>query len=345
MNTKTATSTPTNRFRTALTVLAFAVLATGLLAACTDGAEQERQEQQIAELQTDVEQLQTELAATLARTTALQERADDGRPGAVLRVEPPIFEFPKGALGGEGNVWFFGSGLEPGQWYTISIHAGGKGQEVPLLGSPDILRQANEEGAFAISVRAIDGRSGRFDYAGIGDERLQLGGAFVLTLEDVDTREVLASVPWLICGQNRENGWCPAALDTAIVPEPVVAGSGTIYDLDRFQIEDNLFQLRMGPESYWGYDGEARIDATAGDGIVMTIKLGDTLKFSRLGTSSSRTLTDHHLTIAGLGMDLEIPVGFRLEPWELKPDKAGEFVIDDSTDPGAHGKWLLIVTE
>ena len=340
---------PANRFRSALTILTFTILAAGLLVACAEGREQERQEQQIAQIQTQVEQLQADLAAaqaeTEARATALQERPGDAGTGAVLRVEPSIFEFPKGSQSGVGNVWFFGSGLEPGQWYTISIHAGGNGQEVPLLGGPDTLRQANEEGTFAISVTRIDGRPGRFDYAGLGDEQLREGGAFLLKLEDVDTGEVLASVPWLICGQDRENEWCPAALDTAIVPEPVVAGSGTIYDLDRFQIEDNLFQLRMGPTPYWGYDAEARIDATAGDGIVMTIKLGDTLKFSRLGTSSRRTLTDHHLTIAGLGIDLEVPVGFRLEPWELKPDKAGEFVIDDSTDPGAHGKVLLIVTE
>ena len=322
------------RLRNALAMFAGVILAAGVLSGCAGDTGE--LDQQIAELETQVQRLQATQEAALQ--TASEEQAPELPVGATLVVEPSIFKFPEGRLSGGKDIWFYVSGLEPDQWITITMEADGLKNEVDIPGA--VLRRANEDGTFIAPAREV--RPGRF---GVSTEAEAQGGVWLLSVEDTLTGAVLATTPWLVCGQNRENAWCEAAVETAIVPEPIVAGSGTIYNLDRFQIEDNLFQLRMGPESYWGYDAEARIDATAGDGIVMTIKLGDTLKFSRLGTSSSRTLTDHHLTIAGLGIDLEVPVGFRLEPWELKPDKAGEFVIDDSTDPGAHGKWLLIVTE
>ena len=121
---------------------------------------------------------------------------------------------------------------------------------------------------------------------------------------------------------------------------------GVVYELDRFQVEDGLFQLRIGATPYWGYDVEQRINAPEeADGIVMTINLGDTLRFSRLNTSGSRTTKPHRLVIAELGIDVDVGPGVRIEPWELKPDKVGEFLIDDPTDPGKHGKVLLIVNE
>ena len=43
-------------------------------------------------------------------------------------------------------------------------------------------------------------------------------GVFVLTLDDVDTGEVAAMTPWVVCGQARENPWCPSAKDTAVLP-------------------------------------------------------------------------------------------------------------------------------
>ena len=317
------------------------ILAAGVLSGCAGGTSDVEQrlaesQAQLAELETQVQRLQAGQAES-AQQVAPGERALGSPAGATLVVKPSIFKFPERRLSTKGDVWFSGSGLEPGQRFTPTIEAFGvEGVVVPLPGD---MRQASGEGTFAVGTPGI--RPGRFL-----DPDIELrGGAFLVKLWDTETETLLATTPWLVCGQSRENAWCEAAAETALVPEPVVEGAGTVYKLDRFQVEDNLFQLRIGGTSYWGYDVESRINATEGDGIVMTIKLGDTLKFDRLGTSSSRTTVDHRLTIEGLGIDLEIGPGFRLEPWELKPDKAGEFVIDDSSDPGAHGKVLLIVTE
>ena len=256
MSTNTRGNTPANRFRRTLAVFVLAMAALTLLAACGDDEGQARQDQQIAdleaqvgkfeaqamELQTNLEsarmeagkfesqvmELETALEAARTEATAsltpllamLAQPAEPDEPelGAVLRVEPAIFNFPEARRNGYGNVWFYGSGLEPGQWYTVSVRGEDGEQEVPLLGNPDNVRQASAVGAFAISVSRIDARPGRFDYAGLGIEQLARGGVFVLTLDNVDTGEVVAMTPWVVCGQARENPWCPSAKDTAVLP-------------------------------------------------------------------------------------------------------------------------------
>ena len=330
------------RLRNALTIFAGGILVAGVLSGCAGGTSDVEQQlaesqTQIAELETQVQRLQAGQAEAAGQQTGLEEQAL-GRPvGATLVVKPRIFKFPERRLRTRGDVWFSGSGLEPSQRFTLTIEAFGvEGVVVPLPGD---MRQASGEGTFAVGTPGI--RPGRFL-----DPDIELrGGAFLVKLWDMETEALLATTPWLVCGQSRENEWCEASEETALVPEPVVEGAGTVYKLDRFQVEDNLFQLRMGAEPYWGYNADERINATEGDGIVMTIKLGDTLKFDALRTSSRRTTVDHRLTIAELGIDVEVGPGVRIEPWELKPEMAGEFVIDDSSDPGKHGKVLLIVTE
>ena len=326
------------RFRGALSLLAIALLATGLLAACSSDADAETAAA-LAALEQEVAELQAQAQQT-AQALATEELSGEAKGRITLRVEPAIFKFPSRRLNDSGIVWFYGSGLEPGQWFRILVRAEGEVGELMDFG-PVSLRQANGDGSFGLTLPGI--RPDRFQ--GLPESWGLNGGVWAVELWDMDTGQVLASTPWVVCGSMGENAWCPAAVETAVVPEPVVEGSGTVYNLDRFQVEDILFQLRTAATPYWGYEADSRIDSTTDEGIVMTIKLGDTIKFDRLGTSSSRTLTDHRLTIAELGIDLEIGVGFRLEPWELKPDKAGEFVIDDSSHPGEHGKALLIVTE
>ena len=318
----------------AVTMFVGVILVAGVLSGCARGTSDV--DQQIAELETQVQQLQAAQMEASAQL-ALEEQAP-GRPlAASVIVTPSIFKFPERRLSTSGDVWFSGSGLEPSQRFTLTIEAFGvEGVVVPLPGD---MRQASDDGTFAVGTPGI--RPGRFL-----DPEIELrGGAFLVKLWDMETEALLATTPWLVCGQSRENPWCDAAEETALVPEPVVEGAGTIYKLDRFQVEDNLFQLRIGGTPYWGYDVDARINATEGDGIVMTIKLGDTIKFDALRTSSSRTTVEHHFAIAELGIDVEVGPGVRIEPYELKPEIAGEFVIDDPTDPGKHGKVLLIVTE
>ena len=331
----------TRRLRNVPALLFAAVLAMGLLFGCASDTSDVDQrlaasQAQIAEFATQVQELQ----AAVQQMASEEQQVDDPSVRPTLIVKPTIFEFPDGRMRGVGNVWLYGSGLEPGQWFNITVHKDGEGGELPFLGGPDFLRQANDDGGFAVPLTRIDARPGR--YAVLNDEIVQRGGVFVLKLWDGDTPTLLASTPWVVCGQARENEWCAAAVDTAIVPEPVVEGSGTVWNISRIRIEDDNFQLRVGAGAKWGYDAEARIESKAGDGWVMTIALGDTIVLERL---ENRGSTNHNFTIAGLGIDVAMTPEQRIEPFRLKPEQAGEFMIDDSIDPGAHGQAKLIVTE
>ena len=120
-------------------------------------------------------------------------------------------------------------------------------------------------------------------------------------------------------------------------------GGPVVYVLDNWVVEDGNFELRMGPEPYWGYEAESRPTSTVGDGIIMTANVGDTLQFARLRQSGSRSTKPHNFTIEGLGIDIALADG-NVEPFEIGPlTTEGTFVIDDSTDPGEHGKAVLIV--
>ena len=316
--------------RDVIVLLAAGGLAMGLLAACAGGGDESASAQELDKLVARVQQLEEQLQAA--------EKPAGPAVGPTIMVKPSFFKFPKGRMQEPGLIWFYGSGLEPGQWFRISMEAEGEDGDVTF--AVEDFRQANASGAFALSPPEI-----RPDRWAVRDVFGQQGGVFNVKLWDMDTDKLLAWTPLVICGSEGENPWCGAALDTAIVPEPVVLeGAPTVYRPNRFRIEDGFFQLRMGSEPYWGYGAEDRIDSTAGDGIVMTIKLGDTIKFNRLENRTDVEMI-HHFTIAELEIDIEMAPALRIEPYELKPDKAGEFVIDDSSDPGAHGKALLIVTE
>ena len=345
--------------KNALFVLGAAMLAGGLLVAC-DADTEGTDGQQVSGLQTKVQQLEEQVLQLEERLDqSVQEQVAQSKTGkASLRIIPDILKYPKGRRG-EGQVWFYAAGLEPHQWFTVGVYDPGLEAELGIqLINPGIEMQANAAGGYMGTLSEL--RPGRYDMTSPQVE--QEGGVIEVRLRDGDTGALLATAPWVICGSTGESYWCRAAEDPLVeaaeAPEDLflrmleemglggaVGYRGIVYELDRFQVEDNLFQLRMGSEPYWGYAAEERINGTEGDGFVMTINLGDTLRFSRLGTSSRRTTKAHYLTITELGIDVDVGPGVRIEPWELKPDKAGEFVIDDRSDPGKHGKVLLIVNE
>ena len=125
--------------------------------------------------------------------------------------------------------------------------------------------------------------------------------------------------------------------------ERKAVGGPVVYVLDNWVVEDGNFELRMGAEPYWGYEAESRPLSKTGDGIIMTANVGDTLQFARLRQSGSRSSKPHNFTIEGLGIDIPLADG-AIEPFEIGPlTIEGTFVIDDSTDPGEHGKAVLIV--
>ena len=120
-------------------------------------------------------------------------------------------------------------------------------------------------------------------------------------------------------------------------------GAGaTTYAVDTWVVEDGRFQLRMGPQPYWGYEADARPYADEVGGIVMTVKVGDTIIFETLRQSGSRSTVPHFFTIEAMGIDIALADG-NIEPFELTFDTAGEFIIDDSSDPGSHGDAKIVV--
>ena len=324
------------RFR-GLTLLAIVLLATGLVAACADNGDAAAEsaaalaavEQQVAELQAQVQQT--------AEALAMEEASGDAKDPVTFRVDPVIFKFPARRLSSEGDVWFYGSGLEPGQWFRIMVRAEGDfGEIMDFAGSA--LRQANDDGSFGLATPGI--RPDRFQ--GVPEAWGLNGGVWAVELWDMETGAVLATTPWVVCGSKGENPWCPAAIETAIVPEPVVEGAGTVYQVDRISIEDGKIEFRLAADAYWGYDADVRLYSDEGDGILITVKVGDTLKMETLAVSGSRSTKPHNLTIEGMGIDF-MPEG--RDPYEIAFETAGTFAVDDSTDPGEHGKFVIVVEE
>ena len=166
-----------------------------------------------------------------------------------------------------------------------------------------------------------------------------------MALRDLETHTILATTPWVVCGKARENLWCDAAKDSVKIPPPPPppAAPGvalpTVYQIDRISIEDGKVQLVL-IDALWGYQAGAEVFSDVSDGILMTVKVGDTLKMETLAVSGSRSTKPHNLTITGMDIDFT-PEG--RNPYEITFSKAGTFTVDDSTDPGAHGKFVIVV--
>ena len=101
----------------------------------------------------------------------------------------------------------------------------------------------------------------------------------------------------------------------------------------------------MGATAYWDYGADQRISTVDGlaEIVMGPIQVGDTISFARLRSSGSRSSKEHHFTIEGLGIDILLDSGAADELLKIELDKAGTFLIDDSSDPGAHGVVKIIV--
>ena len=80
--------------------------------------------------------------------------------------------------------------------------------------------------------------------------------------------------------------------------------------------------LWMYEDSHWGYEPEARPDTRDGSEVVITLKVGDTLKVDGIRQSSSRSSKDHFFTIEALGVDLPLAFG-NAGPREFTFEEAG----------------------
>ena len=328
------------RFRNILAFLGVALLAMGLLAACGTDTDTSDVEQQVAALQTQVGQLEEQLRSVQGQLPKAVEQP-------TLMVNPAFFKYPEGPRGA-GELWFYGSGLEPGQWYGLTIEGEGKVASVDALAN-DALRQANDGGAFAVTLSSIKPERGHPLDVELG----QRGGVFVARLWDADTDALLASTPFVVCGSDGENAWCEAALDSAIVPEPagaVAAPTGTIYTLDEFKFRDGLMELRMGDTTAWGYNADERVRSgprgdDPGRDVVMTINVGDGIVFPNGLTSSGGSSTStHYFTIDELGINEAIEPGEDTNfGFLLAPTEPGTYRIFCSAHPDDHGNVTLIV--
>ena len=253
--------------------------------------------------------------------------------GVGFQVIPPILNYPEGRTRDTG-VWFIGSGLEPGQAFTIVVETGGLESELTnsLIGE----RIANDVGGFILGMELRQDRQ-----VGL-PEQVAGYGPVNLRLYNADQSQLLATAPWVWCTGEQTDLWCGAAEDGVLLTPPVPEGAGAVYAVDQFVIEDGKFELRMGSQPYWGYEAQQRISSTDGDGIVMTVKVGETIAFDIFTVSGRRSTKPHQFTIEALGIDI-VPPG--REPQDFTFDTAGTFVIDDSSDPGEHGNAKIIVEE
>ena len=332
--------------KSAMTLLVAGVVAAGLAVSCANGDDGE-----VAALQAEVRQLEQQLTTAQelleARMAAL-ETADGSvapaRVGATLNVEPAIFIFPEGRLSGNGNVWFYGSGLEPGQWFEITVENDGDGGPIPLLGNENALRQADSDGVFAITVEEVDAREDRWGV--LLDEVLQQGGVFILNLRDLDTDEILASTPWVVCGQDRANDWCSAARETAIQPPPLeevladILGGGTVYELEEIRIQQDNYRLLMGETEAWGYSGRILGD------VELIVNPGDKITFLNI---QNRSELPARWVNEALGINvgpLDINRG-QLAPFviNIPKDVLGSFVVDDPDRLGERSQFVITVVE
>lgn len=257
--------------------------------------------------------------------------------GIGFQVIPPILNYPAGRTRGTG-VWFIGSGLEPGQAFTIVVETAGLESELTnsLIGE----RIANNVGGFILGMELRQDRQ-----VGLPEQVLGYGPVNV-RLYNADQSELLATAPWVWCTSDLAgeitDAWCGAAQDGVLLSAPEPPSENTTWVVDQFIIEDGKFELRMAGTAYWGYEAAQRISSTDGDGIVMTVKVGDTIAWDIFTVSGARSSKPHTFGIAGIGLEI-VPPG--RDPYEITFDTAGTFIIDDPTDPGAHGNAKVIVEE
>ena len=128
-----------------------------------------------------------------------------------VAVYPSVLRWPEGRASGAG-VWIMGSGLEPGQWFELWAGVNGLVDDIALFGLEGAsLRQANQEGAFALAF-TISGRVEREDLETLLMES-QFNGPVTVSVVDMDTGKTLATTPWLVCGRERAEPWCASAQD------------------------------------------------------------------------------------------------------------------------------------
>ena len=135
---------------------------------------------------------------------------------------------------------------------------------------------------------------------------------------------------------------------TQLVPTPTPVpernlAEPVVYVLDKLTSRDCGYEFRMGEITAWGYGVGDRIRGLDGDGILITVQVGDTLQMRRFD-NPARTC-EQPMTVANeeLGINYTLQPDEQIEPFVINLTKAGTFVIDNPADPGSHGKFVIEV--
>lgn len=154
---------------------------------------------------------------------------------------------------------------------------------------------------------------------------------------------VLAAGAWSAGAANQPDAAEWQAEQDAIAAAAAAEAASGVVAIDEIKVEDGLYELRVGTEPLFGYGANARPKSTDEGGIVITMKVGQTLKIGEISSSGSRSSMAHGFSIVELGIEFIIPPGESAgENIEIKFDTAGEFdIVDTVGDIGGIAKVIV----
>ena len=130
---------------------------------------------------------------------------------------------------------------------------------------------------------------------------------------------------------------------TAVPPEPTPTVQEGVIEIEAIRYEDDLIELRVGPEPRFGYEANARIKSNEGGGWIIQLDVGDTLIVGEIEQSSSRSTLPHAFTAADLGVRFPLDAvegGGTVSGWKFTFYDEGVYVIGDAHE---HGKAFILV--
>ena len=139
-----------------------------------------------------------------------------------------------------------------------------------------------------------------------------------------------------------------------IVVDPALAAPAQVsYPLQMVRVRDDIFDVRMGETTAWGYEAGMRVESGPGHDtdpgqkiVLLTINLGDSISFERGINGSNGNTETHFFTIDELGIDIELPPDGQDQAGEgftIKPAESGNYRMYCSAHPDAHGDLFIIV--
>ena len=138
--------------------------------------------------------------------------------------------------------------------------------------------------------------------------------------------------------------WTPLSELLAPAPVPADPSVPVVYEVERLQLPGG-YQFRLTASiPAWGFNLGDQIDGTVGDGILLTVNVGDTLNIERVTNPARLSAETHSVVNEELGINITLAPDEEVS-LSITFDKAGTFVLDDPAKPGALGKFVIVVEE